>query len=241
MQWSQLRGISDLELLLHLLLPVLDPHQSHIPASCAASSPPCLSPLLILELRWKEPTFNAGKASLWGPFVSGINESHLSGQQSSKGARTPCPAHSSSCQSPAGAHKPLKWSLRVQGGTETGTGALGPLASGIYPRADEQAGIRAGSTSTTEPLPCTAAELRDPSSCTGMGFSVAMAMEIRVHWAPHAHSSSSEGLAPHPSTGSSGGTEFFGALPSDTVTHTGQGLRTHRVWLLCPDNAFVVY
>lgn len=174
--------------MLHLLLPVPGPHQSHIPAPCAVCSPPCPSTLLILELRWKEPTFNAGKASLWGPFVSGINQSHLSGQQSSKGARTACPAHSSSCQSPAGAHKPLKWPLRVQGATETGTGALGPLASGICPTADEQAGIRAGRKSTTEPLPCPAAELRDPSSCTGLGFSVAMAMEIRAHWAPHSHS-----------------------------------------------------
>lgn len=138
-QRSQIRGISDVELLLHLLFPVPYSPQCHIPASCAASSPPCLGTLLILEL-----TFNPGKASLRGPFVAGMKESHLSGQLSSKGARTPCPAHSSSCQSPAGAHKPLKWPLRVQGATETGTGARSPLASGIYPRTDEQAGIRAG-------------------------------------------------------------------------------------------------
>lgn len=110
----------------------------------AASSSPCLSTLLLLELRHNEPTFNARKASLWGPFLSGIKESHPSGQQGSKGARAPCPAHSSCWQSPAGAHKPLKWSLRVQGATETYTGALSPLASGIYPAADEQVGIKAG-------------------------------------------------------------------------------------------------
>lgn len=64
--------------------------------------------------------------------MSEIKELQMTGQRSSKDARTLCPVHSTFCQSTLGGCKPLNWPLQFRGQMKTDIAAPGRVTPFIF-------------------------------------------------------------------------------------------------------------